>query len=90
MTGSQFNRDCNGVFHLEREERNGKYCFSRQKRTGGCIYFDGSFWKLCQNGKGPVTTGWNYRSLRFFSLKNRFFQIDFEPSLLNRNNFFSS
>ena len=66
VTGSQYNRDCNGVFHQEPEERNGKYCFTRlEPKRNGCIYFDGTFWKLCQNEQGPSATGWNYRSLGF-------------------------
>ena len=54
-------RDCNGFFAKEKTTRNGKSCFSRN--GGGCIYFDGSHWRICQIGNALDETGWNYSQL---------------------------
>jgi hypothetical protein len=49
---------CNGVYQAEEPLRNGRKCFSRP--GGGAIYFDGSFWKICQGGSGQSESGWNF------------------------------
>ena len=49
---------CNGDFYFA-GERNDRPCFTNQ-RGAGALYFDGTFWKICQIGEGPVESGWNY------------------------------
>ncbi len=49
---------CNGDFFFA-GERNDHPCFTN-RRGAGALYFDGTFWKICQIGEGPDERGWNY------------------------------
>ena len=49
---------CNGDFFYS-GERNDRPCFTNA-RGAGSLYFDGTFWKICQIGEGPSESGWNY------------------------------
>jgi hypothetical protein len=39
--------------------RNGRACYTHDSGNGA-LYFDGSHWKLCQQGVGPDESGWNF------------------------------
>jgi hypothetical protein len=59
VTGAIDMRACNGTYQAEKGHlRNGRPCFS--KKGGGAIYFDGSYWKMCQDGCGRSESGWNF------------------------------
>jgi len=49
---------CNGDFFYS-GERNDRPCFTNA-RGAGALYYDGTFWKVCQIGEGPSESGWNY------------------------------
>eukprot|EP01043_Picozoa_sp_COSAG02_P060081 COSAG02_NODE_7777_length_2850_cov_2.821156_3_plen_480_part_01 len=49
---------CNGDFCYA-GERNGRPCFTKQ-RGAGALYFDGTFWKICESGAGPDEQKWHY------------------------------
>ena len=49
---------CNGDF-LYAGERNERPCFTHS-RGSGALYYDGTFWKLCQHGDGVGMSGWNF------------------------------
>ena len=53
---------CNGEF-LYSGERNGFPCFTNTRGIGS-LYFDGTFWKICQIGQGPSENDWNYSQNR--------------------------
>jgi hypothetical protein len=52
---------CNGGYRYD-GMRNGRPCYTHTSGDGA-IYYDGTYWKICQNGTGPRESGWNY-SLR--------------------------
>jgi hypothetical protein len=54
--------DCNGDYKRA-GTRNGRACFDRSTKGSGALYFDGSHWKICQSGRGPDESGWNYSQL---------------------------
>ena len=59
VTGAGNGVSANGIYQIEKHcRRKGRHCFS--KVGGGAIYFDGSFWKICQTGNGPNERGWNF------------------------------
>ena len=46
---------CNGDFFYA-GERNDRPCYTNRRGTGA-LYFDGTFWKICQIGEGPDESG---------------------------------
>ena len=50
---------CSGIFVLQSQRRNGAACYTRDTGSGA-LYYDGSYWKLCQNGSGERESGWNF------------------------------
>ena len=54
--------NCDGVYQ-KCGTRNGRPCYNKNAHfgfsTGGCIYWDGSAWKICQSGDGARDSGWN-------------------------------
>lgn len=48
----------NGIYRYV-EQRKGQACFTHERGTGA-FYFDGTYWKICQSGKGRSESGWNY------------------------------
>ena len=59
VKGSDRQVDCDGVYVRESSDRNGSACYTRESNPGA-IYYDGSHWKICQQGSGKSETGWNY------------------------------
>jgi hypothetical protein len=56
-------RNINGTYVVEKaNRRNSKRCFSKIDGPGA-LYFDGTFWKLCQAGNGRDEVGWNFSQL---------------------------
>jgi hypothetical protein len=52
--------NCSGTYNLiPGQLRNGGPCYTREGGTGA-IYYDGTYWKICQTGNGAVETGWNF------------------------------
>ena len=51
--------DCNGTYKPI-GNRNGRKCFSKVDGSRGAVYYDGSRWKVCQEGAGDTESGWNY------------------------------
>jgi hypothetical protein len=49
---------CNALF-TKSGKRNGQPCFNGSQ-DGGALYFDGSYWKLCNSGTGSREVGWNF------------------------------
>ena len=45
-------RECNGDFYYS-GERNERPCFTKSSGAGA-LYFDGTYWKICQIGEGPT------------------------------------
>ena len=50
---------CSGIYLLEAQQRFGGPCYTRMGRAGA-IYYDGSYWKICQVGNGKTADGWNF------------------------------
>ena len=48
-----------GVYH-KIGTRNGRPCYQKSASDGGCIYWDGSAWKICHDGNGMTENGWNF------------------------------
>jgi len=52
--------NCSGTYNLiPGQLRNGGPCYTREGGTGA-IYYDGTYWKICQAGIGSAENGWNF------------------------------
>ena len=56
--------NCDG-FYQKSGTRNGRPCYNKNAHfgfstAGGCIYWDGSAWKMCKDGNGMTENGWNF------------------------------
>ena len=52
--------NCSGTYNLiPGQLRNGGPCYTREGGTGA-IYYDGTYWKICQTGTGAAEAGWNF------------------------------
>ena len=56
--------NCDGVYQKS-GTRNGRPCYNKNAHfgfstAGGCIYWDGSAWKMCKDGNGMTENGWNF------------------------------
>jgi len=52
--------NCSGTYNLiPGHLRNGGPCYTREGGTGA-IYYDGTYWKICQAGIGSAENGWNF------------------------------
>ena len=51
ITSGDKGADCSGLYLIESDRRKSAPCYTRDKGSG-CLYYDGSYWKICQIGEG--------------------------------------
>ena len=59
VSSSDTGVNCKGIYVLQPILHSGAPCYTRESGTGG-IYFDGTYWKICQEGTGASPNGWNF------------------------------